>query len=144
MFNNKPVVFTLADQLDNGQKPTYTSRPRRRLTSEPTLPARLPSTGKFKYILYTTFTDYIQGFIQREAEQIAPMAILKQLRRTPTPPTPTEEEVRPRRLSVTSQSSSSPSSPTAGKKAARPKSMPSTSWKEPQVLRVAVFSIETI
>jgi hypothetical protein len=82
-----------------------------------------------------------QGFLQREAERYAPMALLKQLRRTPSPPSPTAEDEEPakaRRSSVSSVASSS-SSQNHGKVAVRPKSMTSHgSWKDPQVRRIII------
>ncbi|KZP32863.1 hypothetical protein FIBSPDRAFT_811645 [Athelia psychrophila] len=121
MFNNKSIVSSVAEQLDEITRRSLLRPPRRRLTSEPTLPSRLPSTG----------------FLLREADQKAPLAILKQLRRTPTPPSPsTEEEVpRTRRPSITSVTSSSSS--LTSKIVVRPKSMTSAShWKEPQPFEV--------
>ncbi|KAH8830843.1 hypothetical protein DL96DRAFT_1594520, partial [Flagelloscypha sp. PMI_526] len=44
--------------------------PRRRVTSDPVLPERLPTSS----------------FIQREADQLAPRSVLRQLRRSPSPP----------------------------------------------------------
>lgn len=91
------------------------------MLSEPCLPERLPSSG----------------FIQREAEDLAPRAILRQLRRSPTPLT-SDSESHPdtpqhgRRASVSSVASSS--SPTAPKS---PKiSIKTSSWKEPQPFEV--------
>ncbi|KAF5387827.1 hypothetical protein D9615_000337 [Tricholomella constricta] len=92
-----------------------------RVISHPCLPERLPSSG----------------FIQREAEDLAPRAILRQLRRSPTP-TSSEHDGLPdtsehdRRGSVSSVgSSSSVTSPIS------PKVNTKTSvWKEPQPFEV--------
>lgn len=141
MFNNNSIVSSVAEQLDDTTRRSILRPPRRRLTSEPTLPSRLPSTGQcMPFDTFDSELKYCEGFLLREAGQKAPLAILKQLRRTPTPPSPsTEEEVtRTRRLSVTSTTSSSPS--LTSKVVARPKSMTSVPhWKEPQVVLVPCY-----
>lgn len=59
MFNNKPAVLSLAENLD----PQLTPTPRRRLTSEPILPARLPSTGQFIFdVLFTRYRLDLKDF----------------------------------------------------------------------------------
>ncbi|KAJ7937135.1 hypothetical protein B0H13DRAFT_2226543 [Mycena leptocephala] len=102
--------------------------PRRRVSSDPCLPERLPTTS----------------FLQREAEIDAPKAILRQLRRSPTPSPPnspnleteensmTEEENpgRQRRPSLTSSFGSSLIQ--HGQDKAH------SSWKEPQAILRAV------
>jgi hypothetical protein len=45
MFNNAPLVMAVANDLD----PPSSPEPRRRVTSEPCLPERLPSTGLFEF-----------------------------------------------------------------------------------------------
>ncbi|KAI0091961.1 hypothetical protein BDY19DRAFT_927701 [Irpex rosettiformis] len=70
MYNNAHTLWWLSEHLDNN--PTSSAQPpvRKKLEYEPCLPARLPSSG----------------FLQREANSLAPKAIIKQLRRSPTPP----------------------------------------------------------
>lgn len=80
-----------------------------------------------------SYNYLFQGFIQREAEDLAPRAILRQLRRSPTPPSEepkTHENVpdRTRRQSMSSMTSSpvisAPASPTNNR---------TSGWTEPQV-----------
>ncbi|THV08644.1 hypothetical protein K435DRAFT_740905 [Dendrothele bispora CBS 962.96] len=70
-YNN----FFLVNALDHPSTPSQTPS-RRRIASDPCLPERLPSNS----------------FLQREADQVAPKAILRQLRRSPTPPSDTPED----------------------------------------------------
>ncbi|KAJ7699998.1 hypothetical protein B0H17DRAFT_1158033 [Mycena rosella] len=125
-FNN---AF-LAHYLGNSQE---SSRPipRRRVSSNPCLPERLPTTG----------------FLQREAETVAPKAILKQLRRSPTPsppdsPEPEAEETsgHQRRPSLTSLASSAESSIRSfgSSLIQRREDKSQSSWKEPQAMLRAV------
>ncbi|KAI0698925.1 hypothetical protein BC835DRAFT_1333432 [Cytidiella melzeri] len=69
MYNNAPVLSSLIEQLDS---PLVSPKPpvREKLKYEPCLLERLPSTG----------------FLQREAESLAPKSMIKQLRRSPSPP----------------------------------------------------------
>lgn len=124
MVNNAPVILSILDRFS----PDFVQRSatRARICPDPCLPARLPTTG----------------FLQREAEQNAPKAVLRQLRRSPTPPSPTTEyhdatEDTPphvgRRGSVSSaseQSSPKQSLFTFSR------SQPSGGWKEPQPFEV--------
>lgn len=124
MVNNAPVILSILDRFS----PDFVQRSatRARVCPDPCLPARLPTTG----------------FLQREAEQNAPKAVLRQLRRSPTPPSPTTEyhdatEDTPphvgRRGSVSSaseQSSPKQSLFTFSR------SQPSGGWKEPQPFEV--------
>ncbi|KAJ6516003.1 hypothetical protein C8R45DRAFT_811479 [Mycena sanguinolenta] len=101
--------------------------PRRRVSSHPCLPERLPTTG----------------FLQREADLDAPKAILRQLRRSPTPPTspeletvesPTAEEQPPtheRRPSLSSLASTS-SIKSFGSSLIQRQDKSQSPWKEPQ------------
>ncbi|KAI0921899.1 hypothetical protein AcW1_004246 [Taiwanofungus camphoratus] len=71
MVNNAYIVLQLASELENeGNNPFATVR--ERLPPAPCLLTRLPSTG----------------FLLREAEQLAPKAVIRQLRRTPSPSPP--------------------------------------------------------
>ncbi|KAI0347066.1 hypothetical protein BDW22DRAFT_1351411 [Trametopsis cervina] len=69
MYNNAPTLTWITERLEH---PAESSTPRvhTKVKCEPCLPARLPSTG----------------FLQREAESLAPRAIIRQLRRSPSPP----------------------------------------------------------
>ncbi|KAH7887825.1 hypothetical protein F5I97DRAFT_1863107 [Phlebopus sp. FC_14] len=128
MVNNAPIISSLTEHLGSQSslpKPT----PRHRLLSEPCLPARLPSTA----------------FLQREANQTAPMAVLSQLRRSPRPSSPSlnrdpdDHECSPKRDRRESTSSTvSSSSPTSlFVKLGIQKSGPSSkAWKEPQPFEV--------
>ncbi|KAH9947265.1 hypothetical protein B0H21DRAFT_692334 [Amylocystis lapponica] len=74
MVNNAALVLHLASQFSDAEHPPlHTHVPvRERVQSDPCLPVRLPSTA----------------FLQREADQVAPKAMIRQLRRTPTPTSP--------------------------------------------------------
>ncbi|KAJ7283739.1 hypothetical protein C8J57DRAFT_1432781 [Mycena rebaudengoi] len=114
-MNHAPLVHYLgSDQNIDG--PT----PRRRVSSNP----------------YT-------GFLQREAESVAPKAILRQLRRSPTPPLTSPElepeesqgnHERQRRPSLTSLASSSSSIKSFGSSLVQHKRDPN--WKEPEPYEV--------
>ncbi|OJA16993.1 hypothetical protein AZE42_00578 [Rhizopogon vesiculosus] len=124
MVNNAPTILSIVDRLslDFGQRPMA----RAPVSSEPCLPARLPTTG----------------FLQREAEQNAPRAVLRQLRRSPTPPLITEcndatehtSSHLGRRDSVSS--STDQSSPTQASAGMVARSQPLGGWKEPQPFEV--------
>ncbi|KAG6857351.1 hypothetical protein H0H87_005654 [Tephrocybe sp. NHM501043] len=114
-MNNSPIVQALGKRLDNNS-----SAARGRVTSDPCLPERLPSIG----------------FIQREANDLAPKAIIRQLRRSPTPPSPasdihTDVPERSRRASQSSEASSA-SAPRSPKVLANR----ITAWTEPQPFEV--------
>ncbi|KAH8118437.1 hypothetical protein DFH11DRAFT_1686607 [Phellopilus nigrolimitatus] len=121
MFNNSYQTHDLAIQLEGLSTGSRKSQPRRNLCSDPCLLSRLPSSS----------------FIQREGERSGPREILRQLRRSPSPPSSphVEEEVshgRERRASTSSSIASEGSSsrkawfsPKAAKSATGP-------WKEPQ------------
>lgn len=125
MVNNAPVILSILDRFspDVAQRESVT---RARISPDPCLPARLPTTG----------------FLQREAEQNAPKAVLRQLRRSPTPPSSATEcddatEDPPprvgRRDSVSSASEQT--SPTQSLFTFS-RSQPSGGWKEPQPFEV--------
>lgn len=89
-----------------------------------------------------SYVSYVsQGFLQREAGQTAPKAILRQLRRSPTPPLsppPDFEHDSSTHDGSDSQglqsSVSSPTSPSSSStKFNIPPTRLSASWKEPQV-----------
>jgi len=119
MFNNAPLVLALANDLE----PSPSPESRRCITSEPCLPERLPSTR----------------FIQREAEDGAPRAIIRQLRRSPTPPVHTSEDEfpdRPRRASTSSASSSSSPVTAMAQSLSNKRVQSNSSWKEPQPFEI--------
>ncbi|KAG1907291.1 uncharacterized protein F5891DRAFT_1125198 [Suillus fuscotomentosus] len=124
MVNNTSLILSIVDCFS----PNLAQRSvaRARVSSDPCLPARLPTTG----------------FLQREAEQNAPRAVLRQLRRSPTPPSPTTEyhdatEDAPphveRRGSVSSESDQTSSTRSLFSFS---RSQPSGGWKEPQPFEV--------
>ncbi|KAG2118836.1 uncharacterized protein F5147DRAFT_667016 [Suillus discolor] len=124
MVNNASLILSIVDRFS----PSLAQRSvaRARVSSDPCLPARLPTTG----------------FLQREAEQNAPRAVLRQLRRSPTPPSPTTEyhdatEDTPphveRRGSVSSESDQTSSTRSLFSFS---RSQPSGGWKEPQPFEV--------
>jgi len=127
MVNNAPIVHRLAEQLTL-EPPSPKPVPRHWVGSEPCLPARLPSTA----------------FLQREASQAAPKAILRQLRRSPTPPSSPPPQLaseesedgstRERRDSVSS--SASPTSPSTPLNWIMPRSNSTRTWKEPQPFEI--------
>ncbi|KAF7355222.1 hypothetical protein MSAN_01438000 [Mycena sanguinolenta] len=131
-MNNAFLVHYLASNLENDGLRPDRPIPRRRVSSDPCLPERLPTTG----------------FLQREADLDAPKAILRQLRRSPTPPTspeletvesPTAEELptHERRPSLSSLASSTSSIKSFGSSLIqRRQDKSQSSWKEPQPFEV--------
>ncbi|KAJ6538597.1 hypothetical protein B0H10DRAFT_2140615 [Mycena sp. CBHHK59/15] len=121
-MNYAPVVHYLGnDQIFD--RPI----PRKRVSSDPCLPERLPTTG----------------FLQREAETIAPKAILRQLQRSPTPSPPNSPEIEEnhghqRRPSLSSLASSASSIKSFGPSLIKPRSDDKlkSAWKEPQPFEV--------
>ncbi|KAJ7129774.1 hypothetical protein C8R44DRAFT_908697 [Mycena epipterygia] len=126
-MNHAPLVHYLGGD-QNLDKPV----PRRRVSSNPCLPERLPTTSKC--------------FLQREAEIVAPKAMLRQLRRSPTPSPPhspePEIEENPghqRRPSVTSLASSASSIRSFSSSLMQRRDGESqSSWKEPQAILRAI------
>ncbi|KAG6890959.1 hypothetical protein C0995_000916 [Termitomyces sp. Mi166 len=118
-MNNVWAVQTLGKRLDTPPDGEYSRISRGKVASNPCLPERLPSSG----------------FILREAEDLAPKAILRRLRRSPTPPPSPGSDIHSvvstcRRN--TSHSSEAPSSSPVPKSPNNPTNR-ITSWKEPQV-----------
>jgi hypothetical protein len=78
--------------------------------------------------------------MQREGAQSAPKAVLRQLRRSPTPPLeprPSEEHSPPStRARTLSLSSQSPTSTSGTKTAEIPPMMTTTGWREPQSFEI--------
>ncbi|RDB22675.1 hypothetical protein Hypma_010292 [Hypsizygus marmoreus] len=122
-INNAPVLQELSKHLDGRPDTLYVPDVRKRVRSDPCLPERLPTSG----------------FLQREAEELAPKAILRQLRRSPTPTSDDEAGLFPdqsghaRRASMSSVASSSsikstPKSPDYNNAM--------SAWKEPQPFEV--------
>lgn len=117
MYNNEPLIQVLAEE---GETPTRNRRPRTRST--PCLPERLPNLA----------------FLQREAEHQAPLAIIRQLRRSPSFTGEGENAAeasesgkagengsRSRTVSLASKTVSKRSTP-----------MPPTGWKPPQQFEI--------
>ncbi|KAG2135919.1 uncharacterized protein EDB93DRAFT_1170271 [Suillus bovinus] len=124
MVNNAPLILSIVDHLS----PDFAQRSlsRARVSSDLCLPARLPTTG----------------FLQREAEQNAPKAVLRQLRRSPTPPSPTTEYhdategTSPHAWRRGSVSSDSDQTSPAQSLFTFSRSQASGGWKEPQPFEV--------
>jgi len=100
-------------------------------------------------MLLVSLTDIFKAFLQREAEQVAPKAILRQLRRSPTPPleSPEDQEddesqtetahTRERTLSSASDGSAKPIINLL--KRQKSDSLNSRGpWKEPQVRAICI------
>ncbi|KIK98762.1 hypothetical protein PAXRUDRAFT_823546 [Paxillus rubicundulus Ve08.2h10] len=126
MVNNASMILSLAEQLSS-DPPNPRPTPRHRLSLEPCLPARLPSTA----------------FLQREARQGALKAMLRQLRRSPTPPSSPPPEMESEEGSPTlkrrdsiSSTASPPSSPTTSWSWSLSIPKFSSTWKEPQPFEV--------
>jgi hypothetical protein len=136
MLNNAPLVHALAVLDDSSTLVLPVAR--RRVRSNPCLPERLPSTGMSSPCArITLMCTSVKGFLHREAEQLAPQAILKQLRRSPSPSDHSEngdERRHSRRLS-TSPVISSPTAAAAvvDKSQSAPANVSGSSWKDPQV-----------
>ena len=111
MFNNAHILSSLGRRLDD---PTSIPGPSRRgnISPEPCLPERLPATSPSSVFLghYNCVHIVHLGFIQREAESLAPRELIKQLRRTPSPELPSEEPSSPRSI-LSSDSESEDSRP---------------------------------
>jgi len=135
MLNNAPLIMHLGESLQAPETPTRSRRySREKLSPEPCLLERLPTTA----------------FIQREAEQIAPKTVLKQLRRTPTPPPESEDEdvieedevesdsapQHTRRPSITSVLSSISSATSNSVRGITSKRRDRGPWKDPQPYEV--------
>lgn len=121
MYNLLPVL----QQMDDLQSPSSSPDVKARVTSSPCLPLSLPSTS----------------FLQREADQAAPRAIIKQLRRSPTPPSPDAIQEALLTPLISDSRSSAPPSPVVespsfhsalGSKGVRAHA----SWKDPQPYEV--------
>ncbi|KAH9938658.1 uncharacterized protein B0H18DRAFT_1112788 [Fomitopsis serialis] len=83
MLNNAHIVRQLARQLQDAEPDPSSSMSalmRGRLHPEPCMLARLPTT------------DSLKAFIEREAEYLAPKAVIKQLRRSPSPSPPNSDQ----------------------------------------------------
>lgn len=79
MSNNTHILLALGERLEHPVPAPGPSR-KQRLSPEPCLPERLPGTG----------------FLQREAESLAPRELIRQLRRTPSPELLSEGPSSPR------------------------------------------------
>lgn len=139
MVNNAPIILLLAEQFASGP-PSPKPMPRHRLDSELCLPVRLPSTGSYDRLSPHIIANVSQAFLQREASQAAPKAVLRQLRRSPTPPSspppseePEDSSTGERRNSVSQNASpTSPTTPSSWSFTI-PKFGSTKTWKEPQV-----------
>ena len=137
MFNNTYQIHDLAARLDGSGSDAATPPVREALKPEPCLPARLPSTSEIYALLaLSSCVDLgsCPGVIEREGELSGPKEVLRQLRRSPSPPNSPkdgdEQEVR----------KPTPKSSTADKKDVQKPISPAstrrivpTGWKEPQV-----------
>ncbi|KAG6378818.1 hypothetical protein JVT61DRAFT_13097 [Boletus reticuloceps] len=141
MVNNAPMILSLAKHLSS-EPPLAKPIPRHRL-SELCLPVRLPSTGSYDSLSVHIIANVSQAFLQREANQAAPKAILRQLRRSPTPPPtppppeePEDNSISERRDSISP--SASPTSPTTPSSwsIGIPNFSSTKTWKEPQPFEV--------
>ncbi|KAJ3820149.1 hypothetical protein F5880DRAFT_1590253 [Lentinula raphanica] len=118
MFNYRPIVQSLGNTSD--------PHPRKSHPSDPCLPDRLPNTS----------------FIQREAEQVAPKAILRQLRRSPSPEADNDDDgddgAHSRSpSSASTQLSSPPNSPSqSNHHHPQPNLKSKPAWKEPQPFEI--------
>ena len=143
-LNHGPLIEHLIHKLDT---PGRGPRKRRALSPDPCLLERLPSSGESLCLSDTYIILYLlKAFIQREVEDAIPRAILRQLRRSPTPPYDEEAEAednpdgnesdsrRERRQSSASTTSSS-SIKSLKQFLQRQKETPRSSinWKDPQV-----------
>ncbi|KAK7061647.1 hypothetical protein R3P38DRAFT_2493853 [Favolaschia claudopus] len=130
------VHYLGSDDLDR-RRPI----PRRRVSSHPVLAERLPTTS----------------FLNREAEDDAPRAILRQLRRSPSPSPPQSPELETkdttedgsnghqRRPSLSSLGSSASSIKSFGSSLLkRRQTQPSSGWKEPQASAQMILSLSVI
>jgi len=141
MFNNGPFIIHIAASLQDS-RPDISLRigpKRNRVTRDPCLPARLPSTG----------------FLQREAELVLPKLVLQQLRRSPSPtlsrlgsdsdqeePEESDDDdeehpKRARRPSMTSiLSSISSATSSSARSLMSPRRKDNKPWKEPEAFEV--------
>ncbi|KAJ3922819.1 hypothetical protein F5877DRAFT_32964 [Lentinula edodes] len=121
-FNHESIIESIGSQL-NDNTTSRTSPKRQRLPSSLCLPDRLPNSS----------------FIQREAEMAAPRAILRQLRRSPSPPSEADdldsEDGRHTRnpSSVSTESTSPSASPS---RSSLETQRINSAWKEPQPFEV--------
>ncbi|KAJ3883235.1 hypothetical protein F5051DRAFT_392397 [Lentinula edodes] len=121
-FNHESIIESIGNQL-NDNTTSRTSPKRQRLPSSLCLPDRLPNSS----------------FIQREAEMAAPRAILRQLRRSPTPPSEaddldSEDGRHTRNPSSASTESTSPSA--SPSRSSLETQRINSAWKEPQPFEV--------
>lgn len=128
-LNNASLVEAIARQYES-PRPLHGAIPRRRVTSDPTLPERLPNSGQSFKFRPVSSVSYNQAFIQREADDIAPGAILRQVRRAAVAKSP--EPTSPRQDPRSSESSRSSSFQTFRKSFIR-KSSEDGVWRDPQV-----------
>jgi hypothetical protein len=145
MFNNSYIISTLDAEVHYP-----VPKPRPCIVDRPCLPARLPSTGSFlpfhhalASILVTMSVN--QAFMQREGSQSAPKAILRELRRSPSPPSDRrmseeripEESSPPRpRARTLSRSSVSSTSTSATKVGVTSGTTTTSEWREPQPFEI--------
>ncbi|CAL1702185.1 unnamed protein product [Somion occarium] len=144
MYNNAPLIVNLGSTFQDSDTRPRSSPPRNKIGPEPCLIERLPSTA----------------FIQREAHFILPKAVIKQLRREPSPTveeewreeaeeaeensteqSPDDENVHPRpahtrRRSVSSILSSISSATSKSAWSISSQSKVSKAWKDPEPYEV--------
>ncbi len=81
-FNNAALVHSIGNTVDSSHTNSTSccQQTRRRVSSDPCLPERLPSSSNYRLISYRVVCHIPQiGFMQREAERLAPRELTKQL-----------------------------------------------------------------
>jgi len=132
-WNHSAIVDALGEALDQPVS-QRTKRPRQRVSSASCLPERLPSTGKNRFSLKRCVSPFLVAFIEREAEGLAPDAIFRQLRRSPTPPHTPEQRGSTKDEEDVAESPISPASkPSRSLSWKRGAAVSQGPWKEPQV-----------
>ncbi|KAF9075928.1 hypothetical protein BDP27DRAFT_1314741 [Rhodocollybia butyracea] len=122
-FNYEPIIEVLGKRLDGSLFHSPSFPKRKSLLSDPVLPDRLPNSS----------------FIQREAERVAPQAILRQLRRSPPAASDDESDGDHSRApsSASTASMSPPASPTTSRINDQDNLQKfGDGWKEPQPFEV--------
>lgn len=112
MYNNAHILTSLAARFESPERSP--SPPQRaRIQSELCLPARLPTTGASATAVVSSrmLTFGILGFIEREAEILAPREVIRQLIRTPSPEALSPDSDSESRRSLGSRRSSQASEP---------------------------------
>lgn len=141
-FNLSMMLAHIIDKEDQPWRPSPTLK--HRIPTEFCLPASLPSTSMFLPSSLLLTPTRVQGFLQREADSIAPKSLLRQSQQSPIPPSPQLLEEALSSSIVNVSPPKSPSSPTLSsiKQAISRKTSTNTTrkeWKEPEVRRVTII-----